>query len=529
MNTRTTRPTDEPDSGARPTHHTGHSVTLGGTVAKIAALGLTTALAVWAALPLIGQQQWGWLALEAGLLALVYYVYLQKRHVPLKYLVPGTLLLAAFQILPVVLTVATATTNYGEGHRLDKDGAVQATIAAGLQRDPDSPTYLYSVGEDAGGPTLLLTDPAEESYWAGDETGLTELDASELTVDGQGRVTESPGYRVWDTDEVNQRIDEIEALAVPVGDGGINVQGFTAFEGTSTRTYDASCDCITDSATGTVWTADDDRGAFYDEDGNRALAGWKVSVGLSNFTKVFTDESVRDPFLRVFVWNLAFAVASVALTFALGLACAMALNKPDLKGTKIYRAILILPYAMPAFAMFLVWSQMFNSEYGLINNMFGMDVNWLAGTWTARFMVLFVNLWLGFPYMFLISLGALQALPSDSLEAAKIDGATGFRAFRSITLPLLLVSLTPLLISSFAFNFNNVNAILLTTGGHPIGVGDQVGGTDLLISYTYRLAFTGTNPDYGFASAVSVFIFLIVATMSAAMFRLTVKQEEVFQ
>ncbi|WP_245598022.1 ABC transporter permease subunit [Haloglycomyces albus] len=507
------------------------STTVSGALLKIAALGLATALAVWAALPLISKQAWGWLIVEAAVVAIVYYVYLQRRFIPLKYLVPGTLLLLFFQIVPVIMTATTAVTNYGDGHRLDKDGAIDATIAAGLQRDPDSPTYLYAVGESSEGDlALLLTNTADDSRWVGDNEGLDSLPDSETDVDAEGRITDAEGYRIWPKTEVNERIDEVEAIAVPTDDGGgINVQGFTAFEGTSSRSYDAECDCITDSATGEVWTANNDRGAFYNEDGQRALAGWKVNVGLDNFTKVFTDPDIRNPFARVFLWNVGFAAGSVLLTFMLGLACAMALNKPDMKGTKLYRTIMILPYAMPAFGMFMVWEQMFNNEYGLINNALGWDVNWLSGVWTARFMVLFINLWLGFPYMFLISLGALQALPSDTLEAARIDGASGFRAFRSITLPLLLVSLTPLLISAFAFNFNNINAIILTTGGHPLRVGDEVGGTDLLISYTYRMAFEGVNPDYGFAAAISIFIFLIVATMSAAMFRFTAKQEEVFQ
>jgi arabinogalactan oligomer/maltooligosaccharide transport system permease protein len=143
-------------------------------------------------------------------------------------------------------------------------------------------------------------------------------------------------------------------------------------------------------------------------------------------------------------------------------------------------------------------------------------------------MVLIANIWLGWPYMFLICLGALQALPSDSLEAAKIDGATGVTAFRKITLPLLLIALTPLLISSFAFNFNNFNAIELLSGGHPFTAGDAVGGTDLLITYAFRQAFGSSNADYGFASAISVFIFLIVATISAVMFRFTRNQEDVY-
>ncbi|WP_199042820.1 ABC transporter permease subunit [Glycomyces salinus] len=504
------------------------SQTAAGLIAKIVVLAVVASLAAWAALPLIRAGAWWALAVEAAVVAIVFYTYLQRRAVPLKYLVPGTLLLITFQIIPVIMTIGTSFSNYGDGHRVDKDQAVEVIIAAGVQQTPDSATYLLAGGETTAGElALLLTDTADGSHWAGTEEGLTEL--GDVETDETGRITAADGYTVWDLEELNERQAELAELAVPTGaDTGIRIQGLSAFEGTSTREYDADCDCITDSATGTVWTADDENGRFVTEDGEEALVGWRVGVGWDNYARLFTDAEMRSAFLGVFVWNLAFAAGSVLFTFALGLGAAMALNRPGMRGTKAYRAIMILPYAMPSFAMILVWAQMFNRDFGLVNELLGLNVNWFGETWAARAMALVTNTWLGFPYMFLICLGALQALPADSLEAAKIDGATGTTAFRKITLPLLLVSLTPLLISSFAFNFNNFNAIELLTGGNPFRAGDDVGGTDLLITYAFRQAFGSSTSDYGFASAVSMFIFLIVATISAIMFRTTRKQEEVF-
>jgi arabinogalactan oligomer/maltooligosaccharide transport system permease protein len=497
-------------------------------LSKIAVLAVVAALAVWAALPLINARAWWGLALEAAVAGVLFYVYLQRRAVQLKYLIPGTLLLIAFQILPVVLTVGTSFSNYGDGHRVDKEQATEAIIAAGVQQTSGGASYLVAVGESTSGDlTLLLTDIADGSTWAGDEAGLTALD--DATVDGTGRITAAPGYTVWDLAELNERQAELTALAVPTGpETGIKLQGLSAFEGRSTRSYDAACDCITDAATGTVWHADNENGAFVTDDGETALVGWRVGIGADNYTAVLTDPDIRGPFLGIFTWNVLFAAGSVLLTFAIGLGTAMALNKPDMRGTKLYRTVMILPYAMPSFAMLLVWAQMFNRDFGLVNDLFNLDVNWYGGTWSARAMVLIANTWLGWPYMFLICLGALQALPSDSLEAAKIDGATGVTAFRTITLPLLLIALTPLLISSFAFNFNNFNAIELLSGGHPFVAGDAVGGTDLLITYAFRQAFGSSSADYGFASAISVFIFLIVATISAVMFRFTRNQEDVY-
>jgi ABC-type sugar transport system permease subunit len=145
--------------------------------------------------------------------------------------------------------------------------------------------------------------------------------------------------------------------------------------------------------------------------------------------------------------------------------------------------------------------------------------------------VLLVNLWLGFPYMFLISSGALTSIPADLLEAARVDGAGPWRAFRSITLPLLLVSTAPLLIGSFAFNFNNVVLILLLTGGGPplTGYDVPVGGTDILISFTFNLAQGGgRGQQFGLATAIIVMIFVVLAIVSSTSFRLTKRLEEIY-
>ena len=133
--------------------------------------------------------------------------------------------------------------------------------------------------------------------------------------------------------------------------------------------------------------------------------------------------------------------------------------------------------------------------------------------------------------MFLISTGALQSIPAELQEAARVDGAGGFGVFRRITFPLLMVSLAPLLIGSFAFNFNNFGLIfLLTNGGPPIlDAAVPVGSTDILITFTFDLAFAGGRGNqYGLAAAITAFIFLIVLVISATMFRFTRRLEEIY-
>ena len=146
---------------------------------------------------------------------------------------------------------------------------------------------------------------------------------------------------------------------------------------------------------------------------------------------------------------------------------AIALNSPRLRALRFYRLLIVLPYAMPSFAMLLVWRDMFNTDFGLINNLTGQTINWFGNVWTARFAMLLVQFWLGYPYMFLVCLGALQSIPADMTEAAAVDGARPYQAFRAVVFPLLLVAVAPLLIASFAFNFNNFNVIQLTTAGAP--------------------------------------------------------------
>lgn len=509
-------------------------VTATGLVVKVVLLGLVAGIAIWAAFPLIEAEMWAGLAVLLATTAALFYIYLGRRRIPAKYLVPGTLFLLAFQVFPVLYTASTAFTNFGDGHRGSKDEAIIAIQTASVQRVPGSTEYVLSVattGDPATGPLVFLVrDPATGAVSAGDAAGLRPLDAADVTVDAAGKVTAAKGYTLLNVGQASTRSKEITELAVPTAQGALRSSGLSrAYEGRAVRAYDAGCDCIRDSETGRTWTADEEIGAFVAADGERLAQGWKVTVGLRNFSQVLTDPAIADPFLTTLVWNVAFALGSTGFTFLLGMAIALALHHPRLRGTNVYRVLLILPYAMPSFAMLLVWRDMFNTDFGLLNNLFGLSVDWFGGQWSARAAVILVQLWLGYPYMFLVATGALQAIPRELTEATSIDGASPWQSFRAVTLPLLLVALSPLLISSFAYNFNNFNAIYLTTEGGPFPAENPtVGATDLLITYSYRLAFGAQGAEYGLAAAVSIFIFAIVAVISAVSFSRTRRQEEVY-
>jgi arabinogalactan oligomer/maltooligosaccharide transport system permease protein len=266
-----------------------------------------------------------------------------------------------------------------------------------------------------------------------------------------------------------------------------------------------------------------------DPDGNRLSSqSWQANVGFANYERALTDNRISRDFVRIFLWTVIFATVSVASTFIVGLLLAVTMNDARVRGQRLYRSVLILPYAVPGFIMILVWSGFWNRDFGLINDLTGLNVNWFGGRTTAKIAVLITNLWMGFPYMFIVATGALQAIPADLKEAATMDGASGFLSLRKITLPLVLVTTAPLLVATFAFNFNNFNIIFLLTEGGPFSPDNpQAGATDILISYTIRLAFGPNGSQFGFASAIAVLLFVLTAVIAAIQFRFTRALEDV--
>ena len=492
-------------------------------LSRVATLSITAAILLYAVPPLLKAEAWVALAILCVAAAGICYLYLSKRHVPAKYLVPGTLFLIVFQLVPLLYTFSIAFTNYGDGHRGSKEEAITAIERESLKEIPGSPDYALTIAAKGGDLVFLLVDRETKAVKAGTAEGLSDVEGAEVSL--TGKILSAPGYEIL---PAGDRDAEVQALAVPTARGAIKSSGLSrAIEFEKTRAYNLGCDCI--RGEGKEWKASSETGYFVDAQGNNLLQGWQVNVGWSNFARALTDPNVNGHFFNVLIWNFVFSIASVFVTFVLGLSCALALHSPRMKGTKIYRALLVLPYAMPAFALMLVWRDMFNKDFGLINRVLGLDHDWMGTPTSARIALILVNLWLGYPYMFLVATGALQAIPRELTEASGIDGASAWQSFRRVTLPLLLVALTPLLISSFAFNFNNFNLIRFVTNGGPYAVDNNlVGKTDLLITYTYRLAFEGSGGLLGFAAALSTFIFIIVAVTSAIAFRRTRAQEEIY-
>jgi arabinogalactan oligomer/maltooligosaccharide transport system permease protein len=467
------------------------------------------------------------------LLAAANYIYFSRRPLPLKYIFPGLAFLLVFQVFVVGYTVYVSFTNYGDGHNSTKEQAVVALLQQNERRVEGSPSYPLAAvrrGDEIG-----FAVAVDGQVQVG--TADSPLASAPGTLDAAGRPDAVDGWSLLSYQDLLALQREVTDTRVPLsGDpnaGSLRTNdGRTGYVYRPDLRYDETSGAMTDTTSGVVYLPDD-HGQFRSAAGQTLNVGWRVPVGFENYLTAFTDTRYAQPFFRVLAWTVAFSFLSVALCFIVGLFIAVVLNEPRLKGQRIFRVLLIVPYAVPGFLGALVWSGLLNRSYGFVNQVLlgGAQVGWLTDPWLAKASVLLVNLWLGFPYMFIICTGALQALPSDVVEAAKIDGASGRQVWRWITLPLVFIATAPLLISSFAFNFNNFNLIYMLTGGGPRfqDASVPVGATDILISMVYSVSGLdgSARKNYGLASALSIVIFVIVSVVSAISFRQTRKLEEV--
>jgi arabinogalactan oligomer/maltooligosaccharide transport system permease protein len=515
-----------------------------GLLLKLLFLGVVNGLTLYAVLTLFPLREWTPLIVVVVATALIDVIYLSRRTLPLKFLIPGTLALLIFQVYPVLYTAYIGFTNYGTGNVLAEEQAIEQIIQNSVVVPDDAVRYASTpLSNDAGELALLLEDPDGDRF-LGTEEGLTPLEEGDVVGEGADRVVagEFSPIRLGDLGDLEAEIlsfsiplDAEDADELDVGEtaGAISVQTFnTAAVAVQGLQYDPDAGVIRDLTDGTEYRPVN--GTFTADDGSTLRPGFRAVIGFDNYERVLTSPAIRGPFLRVFVWTFAFAILSVVTTFVLGLALALALNDPRLKLRRTTRSLLIVPYALPSFMTALIWQGLLNTSFGPINRILGVDIPWLSSQAFAgalpKFSVILVNLWLGFGYMFLITTGALQAMPEEVKEAARVDGASGWQILRQITLPLLLVAVGPLLIASFAFNFNNFNTVFLLTGGGPPiqGTLTPAGHTDILISFSYRLAFAGgRGQDFGLAAAISTIIFFLVAVFSYLGFKRTAVLEEI--
>lgn len=252
--------------------------------------------------------------------------------------------------------------------------------------------------------------------------------------------------------------------------------------------------------------------------------GWHI-VGLYQFERILTGP-LKNQFFPLLIWTVIFTTISTLGAFLIGLIFAMVLSDKNMKESFIYKGLLVIPWALPGAITIISFKGLFNSEYGAINailqqlNLINDPIMWLTTPLAARIAVILVNLWLGFPYMMNVCIGALSSISDTYYEAAKIDGATRWQQFIKITLPSISSVSYPLLISNFAFNFNNINsAYLLTEGGPSKAESSFAGWTDIIGSSAYKMSTS--NGNFALGAAMSILLFIIIGAISLINMRMS--------
>lgn len=248
----------------------------------------------------------------------------------------------------------------------------------------------------------------------------------------------------------------------------------------------------------------------------RHLKDWEI-VGVKQYIKVFTDQT-EPSFYNVFLKTIVWTGVNVFFHVVVGVFLALLLNQ-HIRGRSVYRTLLILPWAIPQYIVALTWRGMFNYEYGSINLIITKylhlpAVEWLKSPTEAFLACILTNVWLGFPFMMVVALGALQSIPHELYEAAQIDGASRWQKLLRITIPLIRPVMIPAITLGIVWTFNNLNIVwLVSNAGEP---SDQ---THILVSFVYKAAFN--HYRYGYAAALSMVIFLILLLLSLTFMKKT--------
>ncbi|MBV8642078.1 MAG: maltose ABC transporter permease MalF [Verrucomicrobia bacterium] len=453
-------------------------------------------------------------------------IYLCDWGYTYRYLFPGFLGFGLFVIFPIVYMVFLSFTKYSSQNLLYFDRSLalfrQETYPVG------NATYTYKLyAQDDGSFILYLEDEK-------DPTKRYASEPFELKAGEQLKEEQEPGIlrALAKGEEPKGKALEVaqvtrEKLFIPMRgrqfslpDGTlVGMQGLQKFASRE-RLWTINADgTLTNKKDKTIIRPDFKQGYFVNDKGEKVGVGFRTFSGFDNYIRILTDPRIQGPFFKIFLWTVAFSAISVLSSFSLGMLLAVILEWKELRFRRAYRTLLILPYAVPAVLSILIFKGLFNQEFGAVNEflrgIFGFAPEWETNPWGARVMILLVNLWLGYPYMMLICTGMLQSIPDTLYEASAIDGSNPLVDFFKLTLPLVLPPLVPILISSFAFNFNNFNLIYLLTAGGPKMVGGGIAGeTDLLVNYTFNIAFRDSGTNYGLASAIATVLFIIVGFLA---------------
>ena len=467
------------------------------------------------------------------------YIFVAPRAYPYRYMYPGLITFLFFMVLPTLFIVVIGFTNLGTGHFLSQKDVYRLLLDETVVDESAHERYfnLIETSMHKEGYVEMLVAPLDPSAPFATAALYAQIplshdkDAAAIVdlqpVGALQPPLEAGGIRFLNKGALFAVRDAFKARQFRFPDGtllgffqvGVVLVSHKRFE-------PAGDERLKEAASGDVYYPDLKEG-FYTNGQKSLPVGFYVGVGWQNYSELMTHPGLKHSFAKIFTWSFVWALLSVLLTFALGMSLSLLVGDKFLKGKVVYRVLLIIPYAIPFFISVLVFRGLLNQEFGIINDLLARlgfaKVNWLGDPLMAKVSCLTVNLWLGFPYMMLVTTGILQSIPDNIYEAAAIDGAGKWAAFRHITLPLIFSAVGPLLVGSFAFSFNNFAVIYLLNQGLPpiIGAITPAGETDILISYTYKLAFAGQGKqDLGLASSVALLVFMIVTAITLLNFKL---------
>lgn len=452
-------------------------------------------------------------------LTLGIYLFSQPKTYSWRYIYPGIAGMIIFVLFPLAATIAIAFTNYSGTNQLSYERALNVLLQQYYFAGEKYDFKLYAKGDQQWqlviqGQQQYISPPFD---FQGESTLL------------MSQIEKLPDHAPENLRTITQNRQALQQLQLRLPTGQVlSMSSLRQFSQRYLRyRYDEQQQLLINNQTQQAYKANNEIGFFQavDQEGQyqaeKLEPGYTVAIGWQNFMRIFTDPGIQKPFVQIFLWTVAFALFTVIFTVFLGMILACLVQWDALKGKGIYRLLLILPYAVPAFISIFIFKGLFNQSFGeinlILNQLFGIRPEWFNSPFLAKIMLLIVNTWLGYPYMMILCMGLLKAIPNELYEASAMDGASSWQNFSKITMPMLLKPLTPLMIASFAFNFNNFVLIQLLTNGGPdmVGTTTPAGNTDLLVNYTYRIAFEGSgSQDFGLAAAIATLIFLLVAGLA---------------
>jgi len=485
---------------------------------NILGAGAVLAFILWFISKLINDGLYPLASAMSAIAVFIAMVYLRPRFTPYRWLGIGIVLAMLFTIYPIAYTFYISATNMGSGHLMTKAQAISrlqdlqylpengSSYKWAAFKAADNSYALWLLPKDGPGVFAKQGEPIQS---------LTPGQAGVGALDKKGFPTQIEGYTRLQLKDVIPLIKDLTAIDFGAPPKMVRIRSLgEAVESQPLYKYDAAQDAMVNQQTGELYKPIE--GTFTSAKGETLTPGYIVLIGSRHFTDFLGNARFREPLSKIFVWNLAFTFLSVFFSFAIGLVATLMFD--DLPGKRIIRALLIIPWPIPVLISVMIWRSMLHPDMGfvapILTSIFGSSPAWFQDPFWTRFALVMINVWLSYPYFYVITAGALRAIPEEIYSAAVVDGANAWQKFYYITLPLLLRILTPLLIASLTFNFNNFNVIYIFNFGNP-PMADTIvpmGHTDILISFVYRLAFVSSNvADYGLAAAITILLFLLIA------------------